>query len=94
LDFFAAIAFAASLGWGVAASGIAVGIYQGALTLVGVMLGSILTVAQIDAMSAVGGIMLMGICLRLLKIREIAIGDLLPALFVAPLMVAAITFFN
>ena len=94
LDFFAAIAFAASLGWGVAASGMAVGLYQGSLTLIGVMLGNILTVAQIDAMTAVGGIMLMGISMRLLKIREIAIGDLLPALFVAPLMVAAITTFS
>jgi uncharacterized membrane protein YqgA involved in biofilm formation len=41
LDFFAAMAFATSLGWGVAASAIPVGIYQGAWTLVGLGLGSI-----------------------------------------------------
>jgi hypothetical protein len=42
LDFFAAMAFAASLGWGVAASAIPVGIYQGFWTIVGLLLGSIL----------------------------------------------------
>ena len=50
LDFFAAIAFAASLGWGVAASSIPVGIYQGLWTVIGFALGSILAQYQIDAM--------------------------------------------
>lgn len=87
LDFFASIAFAASFGWGVALSAVAVGIYQGALTVIGVLLGSVLNDAQIAAMSAVGGLMLMGISLRLLNIKSIAIGNLLPALFVAPILV-------
>lgn len=86
LDFFAAIAFAASLGWGVAVSAVAVGIYQGLWTLVGFGLGSILMDYQIAAMTAVGGIMLLGIAFRLLKIREIAVANLLPALAIAPAM--------
>lgn len=94
LDFFASIAFAASLGWGVAASAIAVGIYQGLLTVVGFALGSIWDVAQIDAMTAVGGLLLMGISLKLLNIKSIAIGNLLPALFLAPLFVQLIVAFS
>ena len=85
LDFFAAIAFAASLGWGVAASAIPVGVYQGLWTVVGLFLGTILSEYQIDVMTSVGGILLIGIGLRLLRIREIAIGNILPALFIAPL---------
>jgi len=94
LDFFAAIAFAASLGWGVAASAIPVGIYQGLWTLIGFALGSILLQYQIDAMTIVGGLMLLSIGLRLLRIREIAVGNLLPALAIAPLFVYGLnTFF-
>ena len=85
LDFFAAMAFATSLGWGVAASAIPVGIYQGAWTLVGLGLGSILSGYQIAAMTAVGGLMLLCIALRLLKIKEVAVANLLPALAVAPI---------
>jgi len=90
LDFFAAMAFAASLGWGVAASVIPVGIYQGAWTLVGLGLGNILEGYQIDAMTIVGGLMLVCIGMRLLKIKEIAVGNLLPALFIAPIFVLAL----
>lgn len=86
LDLFAAIAFASSLGIGVAASAIPVGIYQGAWTLVGVGLGNILSEAQVDAMTATGALLLGAIALRLLRIREIAVGSLLPALFVAPII--------
>lgn len=86
LDFFASIAFAASLGWGVAVSALAVGFYQGIWTLLGLLLGSILADYQVAAMTAVGGVMLLGIAFRLLKIRDIAVGNLLPALAIAPLM--------
>lgn len=93
LDFFAAMAFAASLGWGVAASAIPVGLYQGAWTVIGFGLGSILAGYQIDAMTIVGGLMLASIALRLLKIREIAVGNLLPALFIAPIFVGVLNKF-
>ena len=87
LDFFAAMAFAASLGWGVAAAAIPVGIYQGLWTLIGLGLGNILTGYQIDAMTITGGLMLACIGLRLLKIKDIAVGNLLPALVIAPVLV-------
>jgi len=94
LDMFAAMAFAASLGWGVAASAIAVGIYQGAWTVIGAFLGNILASYQIDCMTITGGLMLVAIALRLLRIRQIAVGNLLPALFLAPLIALALHQFN
>ena len=75
LDFFAAIAFAAAMGWGVALSALPVGIYQGIWTVIGFALGSILTDYQISAMTATGGILLLGISFKLLNIKQIAIGD-------------------
>ena len=88
LDFFASMAFASTLGWGVAASAIPVGIYQAFWTITGLFLGKVLTQPQIDAMTITGGLMLVGIALRLLNIRKIAVANLLPALVVAPLIVA------
>ena len=85
LDFFASIAFAATLGWGVAASAIPVGIYQFSWTAIGLLVGQVLAGYQISAMTAVGGVLLLGIALRLLKIKDIAVGNLLPALAFAPL---------
>ena len=93
LDFFAAMAFAASLGWGVAAAAIPVAIYQGAWTIIGFFLGNILDGYQVDAMTITGGIMLVCIGLRLLKIKEIAVGNLLPGLFIAPVFVLALNAF-
>lgn len=86
LDGFAALAFAASLGWGVALSSIPVGIYQFAWTAIGLFLGSILADYQVLAMTSVGGILLIGISLRLLRIKTIEIGNLLPALAFAPIL--------
>lgn len=88
LDFFAAMAFASTLGWGVAASAIPVGIYQAFWTVTGLLLGKILTQPQIDAMTITGGLMLIGIALRLLNIKKIAVANLLPALVIAPAIVA------
>lgn len=93
LDGFASIAFAASLGIGVALSAGAVGIYQGAFTLVGVFLGGIMPAYQVSAMTATGGLLLIGIGLRLLKIRQVPVGDMLPALAVAPLAAWIATLF-
>jgi uncharacterized membrane protein YqgA involved in biofilm formation len=93
LDFFAAIAFAASLGWGVAASAIPVGIYQGVWTLIGLFLGNVLAQYQIDAMTIVGGLLLLSIGLRLLRIKEVAVGNLLPALAIAPVFVYVLNAF-
>ena len=70
-----------------AASALTVAVVQGGLTLVGVALGDVLPDAHLAAITAVGGLMLVGVALRLLRIREIPVADLLPALLVAPLLV-------
>jgi uncharacterized protein len=86
LDGFASIAFAASFGWGVAAAAISVLVVQGGLTIVGVLLGQLLPDPQLAALTATGGLLLAGVGLRLLQIRAVPVGDLLPALLVAPLL--------
>jgi hypothetical protein len=84
LDFFAAIAFAASFGWGVTFSAISVGIYQAVFTVIGFGLVNVWDEVQVASLTVVGGLLLFGISLRLLNIRQIAIGNLIPALFLAP----------
>ena len=86
LDGFAAIAFAASLGWGVAASAVAVLVVQGSLTVLGAGLGDILPDPHLAALTTTGGLMLVGVALRLLRIKQLPVGDLLPALLIAPLL--------
>jgi len=86
LDGFAALAFASSFGLGVLLSAVSVAVVQGGLTVVGVLLGSILPDAHIAALTATGGLMLVGIGFRLLRIREVPVGNMLPALVVAPLL--------
>jgi uncharacterized membrane protein YqgA involved in biofilm formation len=87
LDGFASIAFAASLGVGVMASAVTVALIQGLLTLVGFLLGDFLPDAHLAAITATGGLLLIGVGLRLLKIKAVPVGNLLPALVVAPLLV-------
>ncbi|MBA2697175.1 MAG: DUF554 domain-containing protein [Nocardioidaceae bacterium] len=86
LDGFASIAFAASFGWGVAASALVVLAVQGSLTLLGAAVGSFLPDAHLAAVTATGGLLLVGVSLRLLQIKQVPVGDLLPALVVAPLL--------
>ncbi len=90
LDGFAAIAFAASFGWGVAASALAVLGVQGSLTLVGLLLGDVMPEAHVAALSATGGLMLVGLAINLLRLRSVPVGDLLPALVIAPLLTQAV----
>lgn len=90
LDFFAAIAFAATLGWGVAFAALPVGVLQGTVTVIGVTIGSFLPDAQIAAITATGGVLLLGIGARLLRVRQVAVADLLPALVAAPLLTAVV----
>jgi uncharacterized membrane protein YqgA involved in biofilm formation len=86
LDGFAAIAFAASLGWGVAASALALVAVQGSLTLFGAAIGDVLPDAHLAALTTTGGLMLVGVALRLLRLKPLPVGDLLPALVAAPLI--------
>jgi uncharacterized membrane protein YqgA involved in biofilm formation len=90
LDGFASLAFAASLGWGVAASAISVGVFQGVVTVIGFFAGSVLPTALIASITATGGVLLLGVGLRLLKLRSVPVGDMLPALIIAPILTAIV----
>ena len=61
-------------------------VVQGLLTVLGVLLGGLVPDAHISALTATGGLLLAGIGLRLLRIRDVPVGDMLPALLVAPLL--------
>lgn len=91
LDFVAAAAFASALGVGVLLSVLSVAVVQGSLTVLGYLLGDLLDPAQTAALSATGGLLLLGVGLRLLRIRaDLPVGDLLPALVLAPVLVAVV----
>jgi uncharacterized membrane protein YqgA involved in biofilm formation len=90
LDGFGALAFASALGWGVGFSVITILVYQGALSLSATALAGAFSDAMIAAMSAVGGILIIGIGLRLLSLRDVRVANLLPALVLAPAAVAAL----
>jgi uncharacterized membrane protein YqgA involved in biofilm formation len=90
LDGFAALAFAAALGWGVAASAVAVAVYQGVWTLLGIVVGGVMSPAEIAALTAAGGLLLVGVSLRLWHLKDFPVADLLPALVLAPLLTAAV----
>ncbi|MCX6395373.1 MAG: DUF554 domain-containing protein [Propionibacteriales bacterium] len=91
LDGFASIAFAATFGWGVMASVVTLVAVQGSLTALGAALGAEgigggVPDAHLAALTATGGLLLIGVALRLLEIKQVKVGDLLPALLVAPLL--------
>jgi uncharacterized protein len=94
LDGFAAIAFASSFGWGVAASALVVLVVQGSLTAVGAIVGQLLPEPHLLAITATGGLLLVGVALRLLKLKQVPVGDLLPALVVAPVLTAVVILFR
>ncbi|MFL6174281.1 MAG: DUF554 domain-containing protein [Marmoricola sp.] len=94
LDGFASIAFAAAFGWGVAASIVTLVAIQGGLTALGAVLGDFLPDAHLAALTATGGLMLVGVALRLLEIKQLKVGDLLPALVFAPVLVEVVTWFR
>jgi uncharacterized membrane protein YqgA involved in biofilm formation len=88
LDFFASMAFAASLGPGVMASVIPIIILQGGFTLLGAAAGEVMTGPMTDELTATGGLVLMGIALILLDLKRPPMANYLPALLIAPLIVA------
>ncbi|MDA8226581.1 MAG: DUF554 domain-containing protein [Desulfitobacterium hafniense] len=83
LDGISAIVFASSMGVGVLASSVPVFLYQGGITVSASLLQGILSSAVVAEMSATGGLLIVGIALNILEIKEIKVGNLLPGIFVA-----------
>lgn len=95
LDGFAAMAFASTLGIGVIFSAALLLIYQGSITLLAVQMQSFVSTAMITEMSATGGLILVGLTIgSLLELRPIRSANFLPALIIAPLLVAALSAFG
>lgn len=89
IDGIAALSFAAVLGWGVLLSAGAVLAVQGSITLGAGFLEGVITDAMISATTATGGVLLFGLGLGLLNLLEVRVANMLPALVMAPLVVAA-----
>ncbi len=88
LDGVVAVAFASSLGWGVGFSALTVLVVQGSLTAGAGFADRVLTERMVTEMTATGGVMVLGIGLRLLDLRQVRVASLLPALLLAPVGVA------
>jgi uncharacterized protein len=87
LDGVAAIAFAAALGPGVALSAITVLVVQGGVAAGAFLLTDVMDTATILAITAAGGIILLGVALRLLELKAVRVANFLPALLLAPILV-------
>ena len=88
LDAVAAAVFASGMGVGVALSGISVLLYQGTITLLAGSLSNIIAGGMITEMSAVGGLLILGISLLMLEIKTIKVANLLPAVPIAAILTA------
>ncbi len=88
LDGFGALAFASSMGIGVIFSALTILVYQGLITLLAGQAQQILSSAMIAEMTATGGVLILGISLLLLDLKRIRLANFLPAIIVAPLIVA------
>ncbi len=92
MDGIASIAFASTMGIGVAFSALPVLVYQGTITLLAGQLDAIVTASMMNEMTATGGVLLMGIGVSgILELKKIRIGNFLPALLIAPLIVYVIS---
>jgi len=88
LDGFASIAFASTLGVGVMFSTIVIFVFQGGISLFAAQLNALVTTSMMNELTATGGVILTGLAISsLLEIKKIRVGNMLPALAVAPLIV-------
>ncbi len=99
LDGFAGLAFASTLGIGVAFAALTVLVFQGGISLTAILVGSALgsvtrETPWVIEMTATGGVLIMGISLVLLELKPVRLGNLLPAIFIAPLIVVVLSVLN
>ena len=96
LDGFASIAFAAAMGWGVGLAAVTVLVVQGGLTLTAGLFENVLGEGSeaLAALVSAGGVLILGISLKLLNLVDVKVGNFLPALVVAPALVGIVSLFN
>lgn len=94
LDGFAAMAFASTLGVGVMFSTIIILVYQGGISLLAAQLDALVTPSMMNELTATGGVILLGLAISsLLEVKKIRVGNMLPALAIAPLIVWILSLF-
>ena len=82
LDGVASIVFAGSMGVGVLLSAVSVLVYQGAIALLGNLIAPLLSDPVVREMSAVGGLLIVGLGINMLLKKDIKVANLLPAIFI------------
>jgi uncharacterized membrane protein YqgA involved in biofilm formation len=83
MDGFSSIMFASAFGWGVLFSAFPLLVFQGSLTLLAVWFGGFLPQESVVEVSAVGGVMLIGLGLQIMEVKTVKVANMLPALLIA-----------
>lgn len=91
LDAVTALSFASAMGFGVVLAGVGVGLVEALLTFMGALLGGVVNPPIIDSITACGGIILVGLGVKLLRIRDVPVAGMLPSLVVAPVLVSLLS---
>lgn len=91
LDGISSIALASTLGIGVLFSSIAVFIYQGSITILSRFIEPFVNQTIVNELTATGGVLIMAIAIKLLNLKDLRAGNMLPALFVAPIITYFLT---
>ena len=86
LDGVSAVVFAAGMGIGVAFSAVSLLLYQGSITLLAGAASSVINEAMLTAVTATGGVLIIGISLLVLEVKTIRVANLLPAIVIAALL--------
>jgi uncharacterized membrane protein YqgA involved in biofilm formation len=96
LDGFASIAIASTLGWGVGLAAGTVLVVQGGLSLGAGLFDQLLPEGSdaLDALTSAGGVLIIGISLKLLALKDVKVGNFLPALIIAPALVGLASLFR
>jgi uncharacterized membrane protein YqgA involved in biofilm formation len=90
LDGFASVALASALGWGVALAAGVVLVLQGSIALGAGAFEGVLRGETLAALTSTGGVLILGISLKLLGVKDVKVGNFLPALVLAPLIVGLV----
>lgn len=89
IDGITSIVFASTMGLGVIFSAVSVFIYQGIITLSAAYVRPFLVPEVVAQMSAVGGMLIVAIGINILEIKQLRLGNMLPAIFI-PLIYAVV----
>ncbi len=86
LDLIAAVMLSVSYGIGVVFSAVSVFVYQGAFVLLAHVISPLLSADIINEISCCGSLIIVALSLNIIGITKIKIANMLPAIFIVPLM--------